>query len=66
MSGRSQGRIKSRTWWALVRSPKSLPVLFASYEDAVENRDPDEYIVQVIVEAKNPRFTAWKWSRVKR
>lgn len=36
-------------WWALLRGPKALPVLFDSYNDACENQDSDEYIVRVRV-----------------
>ncbi len=36
-------------WWALLRGPASLPCLFASRRDAKENRDSDEYLVQVTV-----------------
>lgn len=36
-------------WWALVRGPKALPVIFASRTQARENRDFDEYLVCVDV-----------------
>jgi hypothetical protein len=36
-------------WFALLRSPDALPVLFASRRDAEENRDSDEYLVVVMV-----------------
>ena len=39
------------TWWALLNSPVDLPVLFSRRQDAVENREPDEYMVRVIVMA---------------
>lgn len=62
----SEGRIQPGTFWALVRHPKALPVLFMTYQDARENRDPGEYLVQVDVTASNPRFTLPPWSRAKR
>lgn len=37
------------TWWALVRSPRSLPVLFSDRQAARENLDFDEYEVRVHV-----------------
>jgi hypothetical protein len=42
-------------WWALVRGPKELPVLFESYQDACENQDEDEYIVKVRVTRSLPK-----------
>jgi hypothetical protein len=39
----------ARQWFALLRSPDGLPVLFASKRDAEENRDDDEYLVVVMV-----------------
>jgi hypothetical protein len=42
----------SKTWWATVRSAESLPVLWQTYRDAIEQRDPDEYVVRVRVTAE--------------
>jgi hypothetical protein len=39
----------ARQWFALLRTPDGLPVLFASRRDAEENRDDDEYLVVVMV-----------------
>ena len=39
----------SGSWWALLRKPDALPVLFSSRSDAKDNRDYDEYLVQVLV-----------------
>lgn len=44
-----RGRIVKRRWWALVRGPKRLPVIFGSRQDAIENADPDEQLVHVTV-----------------
>ena len=60
---KSTGKIKARKWWALLNHPKDLPVLFDSYESAVANRDPDEYVVQVDVAASNLRNRLRKWAR---
>lgn len=46
---RPRPTMRSGDWWALVRSPQSLPVLFASETAALEHRDPDEYVVRVAV-----------------
>ena len=45
---KNQGMVSGR-WWALLRGPSSLPVLFSSRQDAIENRDTDEYLVEVRV-----------------
>lgn len=45
---KSQGAIPG-LWWALLRSPDGLPVLFRFKEEAQMNRDADEYLVQVNV-----------------
>jgi hypothetical protein len=37
------------SFWALLRKPDALPVLFGSRQDAVENLDYDEYLVEVRV-----------------
>lgn len=37
------------SFWALLRGPASLPVLFSSKQDAIDNRDTDEYLVEVRV-----------------
>ena len=44
-------RIVPRRYWAVVRGPHEMPCLFGSYDDADENRDPDEYLVQVEVKS---------------
>lgn len=62
----SEGRIQPSTFWALVRHPKALPILFMTYQEARENCDADEYLVQVDVTATNPRFTLPRWSRAER
>jgi hypothetical protein len=36
-------------WWALVRSARALPIVFASRQDAVDNCEPDEFLVEVFV-----------------
>lgn len=50
-----RGQVQSRSWWALVRSPRSLPVLFASRKDAIENADPDERIVRIYLSGVSDR-----------
>ena len=64
--GKTKGRIKTGTWWATVRGAKALPSLWESRESARANCDPDEYVVQVRVEAVNLRNRLWKWSRAAR
>ncbi len=49
MSKVKRGQVQSKTWWALVRAPHALPVLFSSRKAAIENADPDERIVRVDV-----------------
>ena len=44
-----RGAIVSGTWWALVRTPKALPVLFSTKAGAEESADHDEQLVRVIV-----------------
>lgn len=41
------GTIEAGEWWALVRGPRKLPVVFSTFRDARENADPDEHIVKV-------------------
>lgn len=48
MSAKNHGMVAGR-WFALLRRPEALPVLFASRDDARENCDFDEYLVEVIV-----------------
>lgn len=43
--------LKRNRWWALVRNRRALPVLFASKQQALDNQDPDEYLVRVEVRA---------------
>lgn len=45
---KNQGMVSGR-FWALLRRPDALPVLFSSKQDAVENLDYDEYLVEVRV-----------------
>lgn len=59
-------KVRTRAWWALVRGPGQLPVLFVSREDAEDNRDPDEHIVHVRVEAVNPKQRALKLPTTRR
>jgi hypothetical protein len=47
---KSKGLVGGR-WYALLRGPDKLPVLFACRDDAVENMDTDEYLVPVWVYA---------------
>ena len=49
----SKSTFQPGCWWALVRGPNKLPVLFATKQQAIENRDPDESLVRVMV-------TPWK------
>ncbi len=42
-------KVHTRYWWALLKSPDSLPVLFTTRKDAAQNRDPDEYLELVKV-----------------
>lgn len=49
MSKKRRDYLCTRFWWALARSPKALPCLFATRQDAVENRDSDERIFRVAV-----------------
>lgn len=58
-----RGQVQSRSWWALVRSPKALPVLFASRKDALENADSDERIVRVDVCGSGYRYFALRDQR---
>ena len=44
----NQGMVEGR-WFALLRTPDGLPVLFSSRQDATENLDYDEYLVEVYV-----------------
>jgi hypothetical protein len=44
------GKIQTRRWWALLRGPSELPVIFQTRQQALDNRDPDEYLVPVIVQ----------------
>lgn len=43
-------KLVTKTWWALVRGPRELPVIFATRDQARENREDDEYLVRVKVE----------------
>ena len=45
---KNRGMVSGR-WWALLRGPNALPVLFGSKDDARDNRDFDEYLVEVHV-----------------
>ncbi len=54
--------IEAKRWWALVRGPRALPVLFESHEAALQNQDADEYIVQVQVRACHPNNQIPKWA----
>jgi len=49
-----QGVTRAR-WWALLNHRKDLPVLFARKQDAIDNRDPDEYLVRVEVREVKPK-----------
>lgn len=55
--------VRTRCWWALVRGPQALPVLFATRDDARRNRDYDERIVRVQVMACHPKDRALKLPR---
>lgn len=47
-SVKHQGMVPGR-WFALLRRPDALPVLFSSAADAIQNQDDDEYLVEVVV-----------------
>lgn len=47
---RSRG-IQTGIWWAVVGAADDLPCLFESLRQGIENCDPDEYVVEVRVEA---------------
>lgn len=49
--------IIAKHWWALVRSPVGLPVLFETRKAAIENQDPDEWLVRVWVETGRLGYT---------
>jgi hypothetical protein len=49
---KNQGMV-ARSWWALLRKPDGLPVLFNSKSDAQDNCDYDEYVVPVLVRPSN-------------
>jgi hypothetical protein len=53
-------KVRTRCWWALVRAPHALPVIFATREDARRNRDFDETLVRVQVMACHPKDRALK------
>ena len=42
-------RFRSREMWATVRSDDQFPVLWATRQDARDNCEPDEFVVQVSV-----------------
>ncbi len=42
-------KVKPGYWYALVRGPRNLPVLFHYASSAKEARDPDEHLVRVRV-----------------
>ncbi len=45
---KNRGMVAGR-WFALLNKPDDLPCLFSSRKDAIENRDTDEYLVEVHV-----------------
>jgi hypothetical protein len=52
--------IKKGDWWALVRGPRALPVVFNTEKDARSDRDSDEYMVRVsIAPAAPPLVDVW-------
>lgn len=51
-----RGRLVSNRWWALVRGPEALPVLYANREDAEGDADPDERLVRVIVVGASAQY----------
>ncbi len=54
--------LETRRWWALVRGPRELPVIFAQREDAEQDKGSDEYLVQVTVRACHPNDQIPKWA----
>ncbi len=49
-----------RQWWALMRQPAGLPVIFRTRRQAEANADPDERVfrVRVVVEREVPKRPA--------
>ena len=43
-------KVKPQIWWAVTRGPGSMPCLFGRRKrTAIENCEPDEYVVKVLV-----------------
>ena len=49
-SARNLRGLHRRRWWALLNHSYDLPVIFRTRQEARDNRDPDEYLMQVLVE----------------
>lgn len=55
-------------WYALLRKPGSLPCLFSSRQDAIDNMDTDEYFVKVHVRPASLRdlLRGRKWEALQK
>lgn len=58
MTREDQRKLRSKVWWAAVRGPSLLPVLFQDRRQAMSEMDVDEYLVRVRVEAVNVKERA--------
>jgi hypothetical protein len=47
--------LRTRRWWALVNDAYDLPVIYATKQQALDDRDPDEHLVEVRIEAVHPK-----------
>jgi hypothetical protein len=56
--------VKPFRWWALVRSARALPIVFASRKDAIENQEPDEFLVEVFIGSRES-VDAQTWDSAK-